>query len=176
MREMLAQRLPGQTERVRYLSRVAGAGGLGLPRYIAIGTCDGGQVAREAKARVPGALAWAGLSGADADDYREVVGRAVRSQDPCLWVGERWIVRRLAPHCERIELAEVKGAQNLARVFEAMGAEAANIHRGGREKVRRRVREDLRARPGTWLFNAASKMADATRADWQAWRKHGPRR
>ena len=50
----------------------------------------------------------------------------------------------------------------------AMGRETANIHLGSKQAIAA-VRKDLDARPGKWLFRAATAMAEATRADWQAW-------
>lgn len=170
LRKLLRAHLPKGTHKLRFAGRVAGAGGLGLARFVAIGKYDGGYIAREAKARAPTALAWAGLGKAHADNYRAILDSAVRAPDPCLWLSKHWLVRRLAPHCERIELKDVSSSKQLKHLFEAMGAETANVHRGSRKAVGD-IRADLRRRSKTWLHRAAAAMADATRADWEVWKK-----
>src|SRR5215467_14800308 len=90
--------------------RVAGLGSLGHARFVAIADWKGGKIAREAKALVSSACCWAH----EHDDgppeilYQTVVSRAVRCLDPFVQVRGRWIVRRLSPHCSRIELATLK--------------------------------------------------------------------
>jgi hypothetical protein len=55
------------------------------------------------------------------------------------------------------------------RLLEAMGRETANLHLGSRPTIAA-VRADLARRPKKWLFIAAKRMAEATIADWRAWR------
>lgn len=51
--------LPDDVESVRFCSRVAGGGGLGRPRYVAVAFWRGGHILREVKALVPSAWNWA---------------------------------------------------------------------------------------------------------------------
>ena len=49
-----------------------------------------------------------------------------------------------------------------------MGWETANVHLGSRTDG---VQADLKRRGKGWLHEAAREMADATEADWRAWRR-----
>jgi uncharacterized protein (DUF2252 family) len=173
-RGVLDAHLPKGTSGVFFVRRVAGAGSLGAPRYVAIGLCDGSLVAREAKARAPSAFAWLSRGKAEPADYRTIVARAVRAPDPFLHAGDDWLVRRLGPHSEGIDLATVAQAHARRHVLKAMGSETANIHRGNRAALAR-IRRDLAGRRKSWLFDAASRMTDAVFTDWKAWKKR-PRR
>jgi hypothetical protein len=80
-------------------------------------------------------------------------------------------VRRLSPHCSRIELEALGSARGECRLLEAMGREVANTHLGTPEKAKA-IRKDLRQRKGKWLLSAAQAMADASAKDWKAWKGH----
>jgi hypothetical protein len=82
----------------------------------------------------------------------------------------RWIVRRLAPHCTRVELAALPRVRDEKRLLHAMGFETANIHLGT-AKARKRIARDLGKRKAGWLPAAVHTMAEAVQADWQAWCK-----
>jgi hypothetical protein len=167
LQELLPE--PGLAYELR--TRIAGIGSLGVQRIVALATWRGGLVAREAKARVPSALAWAS-GGAGVDRYQEIVAHAVRAPDPLLRAGSHWLVRRLAPDCARIELESVPKERDEARLLHAMGAETANVHLGVRAKAKV-VAEDLRRRPAGWLHDAARRMADAVVAAVEEWKRGG---
>lgn len=80
-------------------------------------------------------------------------------------------MRRLSPHCSRIELDVLSSARGECRLLEAMGRETANIHLATGEK-RRMILKDLRPRKANWLVAAARLMADAAEKDWKVWREH----
>jgi hypothetical protein len=86
--------------------------------------------------------------------------------DPFFVVTEKWIVRRLAPDCSRIEVAELPKKRDEAKLLRAMGWETANIHLGTR---RGRLARDLDARRSRWLERAATDMANEVVRDWQDW-------
>src|SRR5438128_11264483 len=70
------------------------------------------------------------------------MSHAVRALDPFVQVRGRWIVRRLSPHCLRIELDELPKNRDECRLLFAMGWETANIHLGSRgalKEVRRHL-------------------------------------
>jgi uncharacterized protein (DUF2252 family) len=168
-RSLLAAQLPKGAGAVRFARRTAGTGSLGVPRFVALGLCDGSLVAREAKMRTAGAFAWAnGIKRKPPD--RAILAQAVRAADPFLDVTKKWVVRRLAPHCERIELADVAAADARLTVLRAMGQETANVHWGDRAAAKR-IAKDLKRRKADWLYRAARKMADATLEDWKVWKK-----
>ncbi len=150
----------------------AGVGSLGRPRYVALAEWAGGQVCREAKAAAPPATAWA-ASVTGRSRAAEAVGRAVRAADPFYAPGDRWVVRRLAPRCSRIELPLLAKA-DAGRLLRAMGSETANVHLGTAGAAGL-ILADLARRPDGWLADAARRMARRTADDWAAWRAHSRR-
>ena len=168
--DALEHLLPEKGLQYRVARRVAGLGSLGRMRLVALAECNGGKVAREAKALAPSVVYWA--RGASQTDllYQVIINRAVRSPDPFVQMRGRWIVRRLSPHCCRIELSVLPKGRDELRLLSAMGWETANIHLGRRSAVKP-VRQHLsRLKPG-WLLSAAKSMADGVTQDWRAWTK-----
>ncbi|HZT31144.1 MAG TPA: DUF2252 family protein [Bryobacteraceae bacterium] len=165
----LGSLLPRHGLPYRLIHRVAGLGSLGRQRFVAIADWQGGRIAREAKAMAPSACVWAaGLAGPARIHYQEIVDRAVRCVDPYVRLKGRWIVRRLAPDCSRIELAALPRERDEARLLHAMGWETANVHLGSRGP--RELLADLRSRPKAWLPDAARRMREAAAEDWKQWR------
>jgi hypothetical protein len=171
-KSLLAAHMPKGTAEIGFKRRTAGVGSLGLPRFVATGLVDGSLVAREAKARAPSAHAWASDGRHEPSHMPTLLARAIRPQDPFLHVGPDWVVRRLAPHCETIELADIADAAERRAVLNAMGRETANIHRGA-QGARGRILKHLGSQKDGWLYAAASAMAETVRKDWKAWRKRG---
>jgi hypothetical protein len=160
---------PGLVYRVAH--RVAGLGSLGRERYVALADWGGGRVAREAKALLPSACVWADDdNGRTQIFYEEIMASAARAVDPYVHLRGRWIVRRLAPHCSRIELAALPKKCEEARLLRAMGFETANIHLGSRSAVKD-VRRDLAKRSPAWLHEAVRTMQAAVKKDWEEWRQ-----
>src|SRR4029077_15514743 len=155
----------------RIVHRIAGLGSLGRERYVGIAECQGGKIAREAKALAPSASVWARGAKVRHIWYEEILDRAVRSVDPFVRVKGRWIVRRLAPDCSRVELASMPKARDESRLLQSMGFETANVHLAKR-KAAKSILNDLRKRPHLWLHHAALGMAEATTRDWERWRAH----
>ena len=163
----LAGALPEPGTPARICRRVAGMGSLGRPRFVALAEWRGAKVAREAKATAPSAWVWASRR-AGAVQLR---GRPVAvSADPTVRHVGRWLVRRLAPHCTRIELADLPRERDEERLLAAMGFETANVHlaTGG---ARERIRRELRARVGSgWLNELAKVFTGAIEKDWRRYR------
>lgn len=157
----------------RLAHRVAGLGSLGRQRFVAIADWHGGKIVREAKALLPSACHWAGNNVGHAEIlYQRIIDRAVRCPDPFVRLRGRWIVRRLSPHCSRVELADLRMKGEELRLLEAMGWETANVHlgtKGGRKAILRHMGKQK----GKWLHAATEEMLKAVRADWQTWRKDG---
>jgi len=168
-RKAIEKLLPAKGLRYRVAHRIAGLGSLGRERYVAIAEFHGGKIAREAKALAPSAAAWVrGVKSAPLY-YEEALERSVRSIDPFVHMKGKWIVRRLAPHCSRVELSSMPKQRDETRLLRAMGFETANVHLGTR-RAANAILADLRARPKLWLHRAASAMVDATIHDWETWR------
>jgi hypothetical protein len=170
VRALLLANLPAGSPEVSFRRRMAGAGSLGLPRYVALRERDRSPVAREAKARVPGALVWLGAKPAKTDSYAAILNHTVRPHDPFIVLTPRWLVRRLGPHCERIELADIAVAAERREVLRAMGTETANIHRSTKGAAAA-IRAHLNRQPDNWLYDAASRMAETVHRDWKVWRR-----
>ena len=162
----------------RLTHRTAGLGSLGHARYVAIADWHGGRIAREAKALVPSSAHWAQTlnatkKGAPAEIlYQTIINRAVRCPDPFVQLRGRWIVRRLGPHCSRIELASLRAPDIELRLLHAMGWETANIHLGT-PSARKPILRHQAKQKGKWLHQAAEAMLQATRSDWEVWKKKG---
>jgi hypothetical protein len=170
-REALEHLLPERGIPYRLVRRRAGLGSLGRIRLVAIAEWRGGRVAREVKALTASALQWLDPKRVPAEIlYAAILKRAVRCPDPFVQMRGHWIVRRLSPHCSRIELDTLATSRDECRLLEAMGRETANIHVGTVEK-RRAILKDLRGRKGNWLAGAAQAMADVMEKDWQVWRE-----
>jgi len=168
-RKALARMMPERGLEWRIVHRVAGLGSLGRERYTALATWRGGSVAREAKTLAPSACVWAERAkGTPPLHYQEILDRAVRAPDPFVRMQKRWIVRRLAPDCSRIELFALPKQRDEMRLLHGMGWETANIHLGS---VRARtLSADVEKRPRNWLLDAARKMEKAVLADFREYR------
>jgi len=165
--------LPHPELKYRLVRRVAGLGSLGHLRFVAIAEYCGGKIAREAKLLAPSAVYWAyQLAKPEEVLYQAIVERAVRCGDPFLRLHGHWILRRLSPHCSRIELSVLPKDRDECRLLFSMGWEAGNVHVGNTGAVKS-IRKDLAKQKANWLYSAASAMADAVKRDWQVWRKSG---
>jgi hypothetical protein len=166
---MLKKAMPERGLAFRVAHRRAGLGSLGRERFTAIADWRGGKIAREAKALLPSACAWAGGLSNNGIYYSRIISNAVRTPDPFLAVNNAWVLRRLSPYCSRIELSQLPRGHDEEKLLRAMGRELANVHFGTRRAVTA-VRRDLPRRKSNWLRQAAEVMAEATLKDWKEWR------
>jgi hypothetical protein len=164
VRKAIERMMPERGLEWKVAHRISGLGSLGRERWLAIADWRGGSVAREAKALAPSACCWASGGGDGRILYQEVLEGAVRCPDPFVRFQKKWIVRRLAPDCSRIELSALPKERDELRLLHAMGFETANVHMGS---IKARVlHADLSKRPRTWLVDAARKMEKAVLADF----------
>jgi len=170
----LDQLMPEKGLTYRLAHRTAGVGSLGRERYLALADWRGGKIAREAKALAPSAYLWA-LNRPSKDIlYEEALRRSIRSPDPFVHLQGRWIVRRLAPDCSRVDLGSLPKERDESRLLIEMGHETANAHLARRKAVKALLR-DLKRRGASWLHKAAAAMVKATTEDWEDWRdQHRP--
>jgi hypothetical protein len=165
--------MPARDLPYRLASRVAGLGSLGHARYVAITDWHGGRIAREAKALVSSACYWAkDYEGPPEILYQAIISRAVRCLDPFVQLRGRWIVRRLSPHCCRIELATLRAPGKELRLLRAMGWETANVHLGTKA-ARKPILTHMQKQQAKWLHRATEQMLNAVRDDWKTWAKAG---
>ena len=167
----LESSLPETNLPYKLTHRVSGLGSLGRERFMAIANWDGGKIARETKPVISSACLWAN----DGKGYKEIfyeniIANAKRAPDPFLKIRGRWIVRRLAPLCTRIELTTLPKNRDEKYLLQAMGFETANIHLGSGTAIKA-VRRDLTRRKSGWLNSATKKMTDCVMKDWEEWRR-----
>jgi hypothetical protein len=168
-RRGLERMMPAAKIPYRLAHRRAGLGSLGRQRLVALGEYAGASICREAKALAPSAWIWASAGQQHPRiGYQEALDSSVRAIDPFVRLKGGWIVRRLAPDCTRVELADVPREKDTSKLLAAMGWETANIHLGSRRT--RAILRDLNGRPRNWLHQAAARMVKATTADWEEWR------
>jgi hypothetical protein len=166
----IARMMPEKGLHWKISHRVAGLGSLGRQRFVAVADWHGGSLAREAKALAPSACLWAERGGGSAPiRYQDIIDCAVRCPDPFVRLQKRWIVRRLAPDCSRIELSSLPENRDEFRLLHVMGFETANVHLGSAKP--RVLLADLNKRPRGWLLTAARKMQEAVSADFEAYKK-----
>jgi hypothetical protein len=167
----LEKTLPDARMDYKVVRRQAGLGSLGQQRFVAIGMWEGGFVAREAKATLPSACSWLQDDGGSRQSYYEqTIRSAVRSRDPFQLVDGSWLIRRLSPDSNPIDIQTLPKHRDEQLLLYSMGAEAANVHLGSRRQVAR-IQEDLRARKANWLRTAAKEMARMVEKDWKDYRK-----
>ena len=171
--DLLSGAMPPGTGTLRFLRRCAGMGSRDHERIVALADLDGAPVVREAKALAPPATWWA--FGAPPN---EKVGRAAARlssgirhvPDPFLRIRHGWVVRRLAPWSDRIELADLHHRADAESLVRAMGQETANAHLASASP------DDLRGLTGgktrRWLVASSLRMVETVEADWSAWRAH----
>ena len=167
----LEKTLPDARMDYKVVRRQAGLGSLGQQRFVAIGMWEGGFVAREAKATVPSACSWLqDDAGSRQSFYEQTMQSAVRSRDPFQLIDGPWLIRRLSPDSNPIDIQTLPKHRDEQLLLYSMGAEAANVHLGSRRQVTR-IQEDLRARKSNWLRTAAKEMARVVEKDWKDYRK-----
>jgi hypothetical protein len=171
--EAIGYCMTGLAKDYSVLERQAGEGSLGRQRYLARAHWCGGAIAREIKALALSACIWSHPGRGELDNlYQFLLTNAVRCPDPFVQIRGQWVIRRLAPHCSRIELAALPKERDEKVLLHAMGYETANIHLGTRG-MKGAIQADLRSRARAnedWLVAAAQTMAESIREDWQAWK------
>ncbi len=169
----ISRMLPDPALPRRHVHRVAGLGSLGRQRFVALAHWHAANIAREAKAMAPSACWWAaGFKGPGRILYQQILNTSVRCLDPYVKLKGDWIVRRLAPDCSRIEIADLPKERDERVLLRAMGFETANVHLGS--KKARAILADLKKRGEGWLPPAAEQMVKAVTRDWDDWRKVHP--
>jgi hypothetical protein len=86
--------------------------------------------------------------------YERALQKAIRSRDPFQVIDGTWLIRRLSPDSNPIEMARLRKIRDEETPLFAMGGEAANVHVGTPRQVST-ILTDLRRRKPKWLGVAA---------------------
>jgi len=171
VKRALEKTLPDSRMEYKVVRRQAGLGSLGQERFVAIGDWEGGFIAREAKAMMPSACVWlANERGKNQSLYEAAIRSAIRSADPFQVIEGSWLIRRLSPDSNPIDIQTLSRHADESMLLRAMGSEAANVHLGTGRQVNN-IQKDLRKRKSKWLSDAAARMAQQVEKDWKRYRK-----
>jgi len=172
----LEQTLPQKNLDYKVVLRRAGMGSLGQQRFVVIAQWNGGCIAREAKAMVPSSVRWLDGRVSDRNSYYEqAIASAVRAHDPFQKTIGRWIIRRLSPDSNPIDITLIPQVHDEETLLQAMGSEAANVHLGTKRQTKNILKHLRRMKPD-WLRSAAKSMAKALEQDWKHYKKSGSRK
>jgi hypothetical protein len=149
---------------VRMARRVAGAGSLGRPRFVAHGRFLGGPMAREVKGRAPSC--WPGTP--DPGLAARLIKGPWRAPDPFLAFSDTHVLRRLAPNSRKLKFADLRRRLG-ERLYRAMGADLAAVHAQA-DGAATAIAADLKRRRGAWLAAAATRVATWTEQEFRAYR------
>ncbi len=173
VRKAFEKTLPDPKLTYKVVRRKAGLGSLGQQRFVAIADWQGGCIAREAKAVVPSAWVWLeGKTSHDQPHYEAAISSARRSPDPFQEIIGRWLVRRLSPDSNPIDIEKLPKQRDEGLLLQSMGSEAGNVHVGTSRQVTN-ILTDLEGKKATWLRNAAKCMAHVVEKDWKEYRTTG---
>ena len=170
LKRALEKTLPEKGIEYKVVRRQAGLGSLGQERFVAIAKWQGGCIAREAKLMVPSACSWLNdRVGKGRSWYEKAISSAVRSPDPFQVIDGLWLIRRLSPDSNPIDIQQLPKHSDEETLLTAMGSEAANVHLGTRKQTEK-ILKDLKSRKQGWLQDAAVRMAKVLEKDWKRYR------
>jgi hypothetical protein len=171
LKRALEKTLPKPGVKYKVVLRQAGLGSLGQERFVAIARWQGGCIAREAKLMVPSACSWLNHKVEKGQPwYEKAISSAVRSQDPFQLIYGPWLIRRLSPDSNPIDIQTLPKHSDEEILLTAMGSETANVHLGSKGQTKK-ILKDLKKRERKWLKDAAVQMAKVLEKDWQRYRK-----
>jgi hypothetical protein len=172
LKRALEKTLPDAGMEYKVVRRQAGLGSLGQERFVAVAMWKGGYIAREAKLTVPSACFWLnGEIGHRQSWYEQAISSAVRSPDPFQVIDGSWLIRRLSPDSNPIDIQTLPKYSDEEMLLYAMGSETANVHLGTRSQTKR-ILNDLKQRKSGWLQDAAVRMAKLLKKDWKRYRQN----
>ncbi len=149
VKKALEKTLPDVNLDYKVVLRQAGMGSLGQQRFVAIAQWQGGCIAREAKAMVPSGCAWRdGHTGDHNSYYEQAIASAVRARDPFQVVVGEWLIRRLSPDSNPVDIATLPKKRDEHILLHAMGSEAANVHLGSRRQSKNILKDSASQKAG----------------------------
>jgi hypothetical protein len=171
LKRALEKTLPEPGMEYKVVRRQAGLGSLGQERFVAIAKWQGGFIARETKLMVPSACSWLNENVQKGQPwYEKAIRSAIRSPDPFQLTDGSWLIRRLSPDSNPIDIQTLPRHSDEAMLLTAMGSEAANVHLGTKTQTAN-ILKDLKRRKRGWLEDAAVRMAKILEKDWKRYRK-----
>jgi hypothetical protein len=171
LKHALQKTLPDPKMEYKVVRREAGLGSLGQKRFVAIARWQGGFIAREAKSMLPSACSWLNDQiGHRQSYYEEAISSAIRSPDPFQVIEGSWLIRRLSPDSNPIDIQSLPKHRDEHMLLHAMGSETANVHLGTKRQTTK-ILNDLQKRKSNWLRDAAARMARVVEKDWKHNRK-----
>ena len=171
LKRALEKTLPEPGIEYKVVRRQAGLGSLGQERFVAIAKWQGGCIAREAKLVVPSACSWLNDNVEKSQPwYEKAISSAVRSPDPFQVIDGSWLIRRLSPDSNPIDIQTISKHSDEEMLLTEMGSETANVHLGTNGQTKK-VIKDLKMRERGWLRDAAVSMAKVLERDWKRYRK-----
>jgi len=146
LKHALEKTLPDPKMGYKVVRRQAGLGSLGQKRFVAIARWQGGLIAREAKSMLPSACSWLNDHiGHRQTYYEEAISSAIRSPDPFQIIEGSWLIRRLSPDSNPIDIQSLPKQRDVPMLLHAMGSETANVHLGTKGKTTK-ILNDLQKR------------------------------
>ena len=171
LKHALQKTLPDPKMEYKVVRRQAGLGSLGQKRFVAIARWQGGFIAREAKSMLPSACSWLNDQiGHRQSHFEEALRSAIRSPDPFQVIEGSWLIRRLSPDSNPIDIQSLPKHRDEHMLLHAMGSETANVHLGTKGQTAK-ILNDLQKRKSNWLRDAAARMARVVEKDWKLNRK-----
>jgi hypothetical protein len=171
LKRALEKTLPEAGMEYKVVRRQAGLGSLGQERFVAIAIWQGGCIAREAKLTVPSACSWLKDKIEHRQSfYEKAISSSVRSHDPFQVIDGSWLIRRLSPDANPIDIQKLPKHRDEETLLYAMGSEAANVHLGTKGQAKD-ILMDLKKRKQGWLQDAGVRMAKTLEKDWKRYRK-----
>jgi hypothetical protein len=165
-KKALDEGLPHAKLQCKIVRRKAGMGSLGQARFVALASFEGGWIAREIKSLLPSASAWLGGKEQARSYHAEAINAAVRSRDPFQRTSGPWILRRLSPDSNPIEISDLPKNRDEEHLLRAMGCEVANAHLG-RHPQPRDILAHVHSRKPDWLRYAARSMSRTVVTEWK---------
>jgi hypothetical protein len=91
---------------------------------------------------------------------------AMRSHDPFQTIVGRWLIRRLSPDSNPVEIEDLPKERDESTLLRAMGCETANVHLGTKDSVKAILR-NLDGKKASWLRSSAKEMSKAVEWEWK---------
>jgi hypothetical protein len=147
-----------------------GMGSLGRPRFVALATWRGGEVAREAKALIPSAWEWAHGNNSAPSCLHKLATSEFRAPDPWLKIHNDFVCRRVAPDARKANMKDDGDRLDLNfDLFGAMGFDLGAIHAADGQVTA--IVRHLRKQSKDWLYAAAEAAAADVEKDFEGWRR-----